>query len=250
MEIYFKNRFYPQNFVILKSDNTDSIIENLSYEAASLAPDCFDAETPCFNFILHYQPPYSEFTELKRLQAEAIKNTRFKDEYRGYIAIDISEWTNHFGEDFFIIALTFLSDMSDSWKYIFLLDKENALTNVSQTFERLVPDMRVFNIKTVNSTENDFAEELNSEVRKTYKKSFTPSAKMLLQRVFNTKTCTKDVITNSAKDIALYFLNEAKISESLIAEYLSDDLTYLYAHMTSEERIRFNDYISENEVKR
>lgn len=246
---YFNKRFYPQNFIIIKSDNTDLIIEELSNEAADLVPNCFDAELKCFDFILHYQPPYSDFTELKRLQAEAIKNTRFKDEYHGFIAVDISEWANHFDEEFFVISLAFLGDMSDSWKYIFLVDDENALKSASQAFVQIIPDMRVLSIKNKSISKINFPESLSDELSKTHKKTFAPSAKKLLQSVFNAGVHTKNDTANSAKDIAAYFFNETKITGALITEYLSDELTYMNAHMTSEEKMRLNDYVLGGEAK-
>lgn len=247
---YFKKRFYPQNFIIVKSDDTDSIIEELSNEAAGIAPNCFDAEVKSFDFILNYQPPYSEFTELKRLQSETIKNTRFKDEYHGFIAIDISEWANHFVEEFFMIASTFLSDMSDSWKYIFLVDDENAAKNASQAFEQIIPEMRILSIKNKSNSKINFSESLADEIGKTHKKAFTLSAKELLKSVFNTGSHTKNDVVTSAKDIASYFSSEEKITVALLAEYLSDEFTYMRTYMTSEEVAKFNDYVLGWEVKR
>ena len=98
--VFTNNHFYPQNFFVKKSENTDieSMLKEISEKAFTISPSSFDAETKYFIFKLRYQPPYikiPEFREIKNLQIEAISKTRFKNEYNGYIGIDISEWVEH-----------------------------------------------------------------------------------------------------------------------------------------------------------
>lgn len=251
MEKFFKKRFYPQNFILQKTGTTDSIIKQISTEAKDLSPDLFDAEVQCFDFILHYQPPYINFTELKRLQSEAIKHTRFKDEYHGFIAIDISEWKDHFDDEFFTIILTFLNDMSDSWKYIFLLDNERLLADFTKVLKEAVPSMRILNIKINEIPPIDFTEKLIDEISNNHKKTINSSAKKLLRDVFKNRVYTNDTqIAETVKDISAYFSNEAELTDALIAEYLSNELTYLHSYMTEEEHITLSENIIEKEDKR
>lgn len=251
MEKFFKKRFYPQNFILQKTGNTDSIIKQISNEAKDLSPDLFIAEVLCFNFILHYQPPYSEFTELKRLQAEAIDHTRFRYEYHGFIAIDINEWQNHFDDEFFTVILTFLDSMTDNWKYIFLLDNEKAIADFTKLLKKVIPSMGVCNINVKNFAQRDFTEGLIDEISNNHKKFVNSSAKNLLQNVFKNRVCSSDNdITDAAKDISAYFSNEIEITDSLIAEYLLNEFTYLFSHMTEEERMILSDNIIEKEDKR
>ncbi len=123
--VFIHNKFYPQNFLIdsMSEADLDELIEMICAEAINVSPDSFNGESRCFKFNLRYCPPYEQdrFRELKRLQEVAQSNVRFKDEFKGFVALDITEWNGHFDEDLFKITLAFLSDMSDCWKYIFIL---------------------------------------------------------------------------------------------------------------------------------
>lgn len=251
MENFFKNRFYPQNFIMKKNGMTNSVIESLSHEAADLVPDFFDAETHCFPFVLRYQPPYNTLTELRRLQTEAIKHIRFKDEYHGFIAVDISEWQNHFNEEFFTAILAFLNEMSEDWKYIFLTDNENGLEEALAAFKKNMPSIRIRNIDINALHVDNFAEKLTNELSDAHKKRLTPAARQLLQTVFKSKVCKQDkVITETAKDIATYFYNESTITFSLLTEYLTDEFTYLCSYMTEDEKKILSSCIAERGKKR
>lgn len=100
MTIFKNNKFFPQNFYLNCDDKLEVDIQAraICNEAAQLSPESFNGEKPCFKFILRYCPPYEheKFFDLRRLQEAARSNTRFKDEYRGYILIDIAEWKFHF----------------------------------------------------------------------------------------------------------------------------------------------------------
>lgn len=251
MEKFFKDRFYPQNFLMVKGEESEAIIEKLSDEAAKLVPDFFDAQVNCFYFVLRYQPPYSELTELKRMQYEAIKHTRFKDEYRGFIAVDLSEWTSHFEEEFFSLILTFLRDMSESWKYIFLLNDKNSAARIKVIFENNIPAVRICDISGKRVNDNSFVINLIDETANAYKKTFTPSAVKLLQDIFKSRSSSSDrIIKDAAKDIAAYFFNETELTDRSMAGYLLNEFTYLNFYMTQKEKMLLNDYVLEEGDKR
>lgn len=247
--VFTNNRFYPQNFILYKSGIEDSIIRQISDSAENIAPYSFDAEVLYFHFIMHYQPPYTNFTELKRLQSEAIKHTRFKDEYHGFIAIDISEWKNHFDDEFFAIMLTFLSDMSDSWKYIFLLDDERSIPDLTVLIQKTVPSMRTVELNSTEIPKSGFAEALIDEICISHKKDFSSYAKKLLLSVFRNKVHNNDnEIANIAKDISVYFSDETHITFLMIKEYLLNEFTYMNSFMTKEELMILRKKITEKEV--
>mgnify|MGYP003330162670 CR=1 FL=1 len=130
MENLFKNNhFYPQNFFIpdAKAADVDKIIQQIAEKANEISPQSFDAQCLYFVYKLRYQPPYvkiSEFNEIKNLQIEAISHTRFRNEYNGYIGIDLSEWVEHADEEHFINCILALKSMCNNWKYVFFVQED------------------------------------------------------------------------------------------------------------------------------
>lgn len=124
---YFKSGFYPQNFILLGSPEYQrEKAEQIVKEAKKLFPEQFCGKRDSFPFELRYTPPFDKaFAELKRLQGTAAEEAGFRDEYRGYIVIDLSAYIKHEAEDYFELSIKFLYDMSDCWKYIFLIDNSS-----------------------------------------------------------------------------------------------------------------------------
>ncbi len=121
------SKAYAQSIVIL--GNTETAVqraEELVDKQAEGFPDRFSGRRRLIPFKLRYVPPFDKgFTELKRLQGVAADYAGFSDEYRGCIAIDLSEYLAHENELYFDISLKFLYDMSDYWGYVFLIDNDN-----------------------------------------------------------------------------------------------------------------------------
>lgn len=118
---------HPENFILLGDirAQTDHAYSIVSREKARY-PEKFEGNMDCFEFELRYVVPFDkDFHELKRLQGTAAEAAGRRDEFRGYIMIHLSEWLTHHEEAYFNIALLFLTDMSDCWKYIFLIDNQN-----------------------------------------------------------------------------------------------------------------------------
>lgn len=90
-------------------------------------PEKFEGNRDYFSFEFRYTAPFDkDFHELKRLQGTASEVAGRRNEFKGYIVIDMSNWLTHHDEDYLNKALLFLIDMSDCWKYIFLVDNQNS----------------------------------------------------------------------------------------------------------------------------
>lgn len=142
---YFQSGFYPQNFILLGSlEEQQAQADQIVQEAVTLFPGEFNARRKSFPFELRYIPPFDKaFGELKRLQGAAAEEAGFRDEYRGYIVIDLSAYVTHEAEDYFGRAIKFLHDMSDCWKYIFLVDNssERAALNLVRNVLQILDDV-------------------------------------------------------------------------------------------------------------
>lgn len=253
---FYKNRFYPQNMFLGACDkiNIAPVLIQLSEEAYSIAPECFDAETRYFIFKFHYHPPYtkiSEFPEMKRLQTEAISKTRFKEEYNGFIAIDISEWVGHSDEEHFENCLMFLKHMCGHWKYVFFTSGKFNEYELSETLKRLKEYIWLIEINNEGFEESDFSHSLYEEMSNKYKMNFSPSSQSMLKTIFNErKASDSEVVANMAQDMSIYFNGIKQVSKYSVSEYLNNKLTYGHFIMSKKEISMLNNYIAEKESKR
>ena len=89
-------------------------------------PEIFEGKEEFFEFEFRYTEPFDKnFTELKRLQGLAAGFAGRRNEFRGYIVIDLSGYLTHHEDRYLNIMLFFLADMSEFWKYIFIIDDQN-----------------------------------------------------------------------------------------------------------------------------
>lgn len=120
--------FYPENYILLgSSDAQKAHADIIISEMKNLHPEKFEGNKDSFSFELRYAAPFDKgFQELKRLQGVAAEAAGRRNEFKGYIVIDMNSWLAHHDEEYLNKALLFLIDMSEYWNYIFLIDNQNA----------------------------------------------------------------------------------------------------------------------------
>lgn len=228
----FKNKkFFPQNFLLTcgANVNVEDRIERICSEAFSISPDSFNGECLYFKFILRYCPPYEQdhFRELKRLQEVAHSKVRFKYEYKGFIAIDISEWADHFNEELFSkVSLAFLCDMSDCWKYIFIINKPTITKEDIRTLTGY------FKIKCLSDYSIERKDSFNlffDSIKDKFNISFSSGAADSFRRFIPEKhIIKKESSLAMEKDIKCYFGTQNIINETDILNYFIDTDSVCY----------------------
>ncbi len=79
-----------------------------------------------FEFLLEYCPPGGDMKEINRF-ANQLKNAAgFRNEFWGVVAIDISEWKGHTGEDNFTVFLEYLSIIDANVCIVFIANDFDA----------------------------------------------------------------------------------------------------------------------------
>lgn len=119
---------YPENYILLGTPTTLTADANILISQMKVScPEKFEGNRDSFSFELRYTAPFDKgFHELKRLQGTASEAAGRRNEFKGYIVIDMNSWLTHHEEKYLNKALLFLIDMSDCWKYIFLVDNHNS----------------------------------------------------------------------------------------------------------------------------
>ena len=236
--IFKNNKFFPQNFFLScgASENIEDRIERICSEAFSISPDSFNGECLYFKFNLRYCPPYEQdhFRELKRLQEVAHSKVRFKYEYKGFIAIDISEWADHFEEELFSkVSLAFLCDMSDYWKYIFIIDKPTISKEDMRTLNGY------FKIKSLSDYSIDRKDSFNlffDSIKEKFNISFSPEAADSFRRFIPEKAIIKKESSLAmGRDIKYFFGTQSIINEANLMNYFIDTDSVCFNFITESD---------------
>ena len=78
-----------------------------------------------FEFLLSYVSADNNFDELSRLIKEVSNAAGFRNEYRGIIKIDISEWLYHYEDKHFIEFVEYICANKDKWLVILSVDSDD-----------------------------------------------------------------------------------------------------------------------------
>ena len=97
------------------------MIMRMAEEAAALNPELFAGKAPCVWFRLRYAAPYEPFEELRELILRVREATGLRADYRGIVALEVSEWLEHEQEEYFTVMLKFLYDHSRWWNPVMVL---------------------------------------------------------------------------------------------------------------------------------
>lgn len=243
-----KNKLYPQHFLLFRNPYLDNQANEICEEAFSVSPECFNNERKYFNFILRYCLPFEreKFHELKRLQEEAKNHIRFKDEYRGFIVMDITEWQGHMEEELFSeVTMSFLSDMSEYWKYIFVIEKKEFVDDDLKIIQRFL------NVKSLCEERYSIKNAYScfySSMLENHGKKFNPQASKIFCRYI-----PDDVILQEknrviiGKDLEDYFPKHLVINDADLLEYFSDQDSYCFPFICEKNRIEIKERRSEKD---
>lgn len=221
---YFKTGYYPQNFILLTSpEHQHEKADEIVREAVSLFPDLFHGKRKMFPFELRYVPPFDKtFHELKRLQAIAAEEAQFRDEYRGYIAVDLSAYLKHESEPYFGIAVKFLHDMNDCWKYIFLVDNRNQAAAMELVRKALnILDDVSCGVIEEKSGRIPTDEEIIWKACKEYSVTCSQPAIAFLQTVLNHKEYSPQLVPVILRELFAEYGKGCMIRTDMMKAYLS-----------------------------
>lgn len=107
--------FLPDMFLVARSGvGRTKLIRLMSeflYSAGNLMD--FYGDVKFFEFLLAYCAKGEPFTELQRLMYEMQNAQGFRNEFKGVIHIDVTEWLRHYEEPHFISFMEYISSFSE-----------------------------------------------------------------------------------------------------------------------------------------
>ncbi len=94
----------------------------------------FYGDVKYFEFFLEYCDPSKEMSEINRFAEQLKTAAGFRNEYRGVVAIDLSEWAKHEREENFILFLEYMSIIDINVCIVFTINdvEQGSLTEMEK----------------------------------------------------------------------------------------------------------------------
>ena len=176
------------------------------------------------------------FGELMRLQGVAAEHVRFKDGYKGYILINVSEFIKHEREPYFIRSLKFLHDENENWRYIFMVDKENekAAREMTQVILEIIKFTKVIDNEVASDNNRKFLKKICDEANL----KFESDAFEFIESLLTNEKLSRNVVETIVCDLSAVCEHSA-VSLREIKEYFDNESTVIRYMLTQNhyERI-------------
>lgn len=128
----------------------EGLICRLAAEEKERLPQKFMGEAPCVYFKMPYVQPYETFKELRSLILRVRENTGLRAEFRGVVAVEVTQWLGHETEEYFMAVLKYMFDHGHIWNCVMVLNQatdlqiRRFLTACSQIITPRLTDVSVF----------------------------------------------------------------------------------------------------------
>lgn len=107
----------------------DMIADAAEREAEHI-PGNFRGTCACIFYRSAYAYPYDSFDGLRRYILAIKDKTGLRSRFKGYVAIDFSEWAEHVDEQYFQVFLMYLADHADGIHYLLFFGERETDTQV------------------------------------------------------------------------------------------------------------------------
>lgn len=152
-----------KNAFVLLSDIRDSevAVADLAKEYKSQYPDKFDGIYDYVYYHMAYTPPYEKYMHLKQIHCLITEAHPLQAIYKGIVAINVSEWLEHYDEEYFLYLLMFLHDNTGNWLPVLVCgdcneEEINGILRTANRFLRAFPlSYSLYSIETIKRVIND-----------------------------------------------------------------------------------------------
>ncbi len=118
----FQNGLYQLSVIHTDLTEAESLVKQLAEEEKRRDPQMFAGKEACVYFKMPYIPPCDPFKELRRLILRIHGCTGLRANFKGVVAIEVSEWIGHEREEYFTVLLKYLYDHRGFWRIAAVLN--------------------------------------------------------------------------------------------------------------------------------
>ena len=214
----------------------------------------FSGQVDFFEFMLTYCPVTSEMNSLVRFIDEVEWASGFRNEFKGIININVSEWLGHCEEKNFLVFLEYLSANSGNWMIILSAESDDmeAVKNMRAVVSMY---LRVEQLTTEAPKTDSLIKKIISFLD-AYGLSLDGSAKELLQKSIDKLRKNKyfdgyKTVEMLAQDIIYEIMSDASketgvISASQLAAF-ADDGEYVEKAIQTKKQFKRIGFVSDSE---
>lgn len=227
---------YRENIIFMGNPNSlKTLVQTIVSQKKMQYPEKFEGNRDFFYFDLRYVAPFdSKFNELRRLQGTAAEAAGRRDEFRGYICMNLSAYITHEREDYFDKVLYFLADMNEDWKYIFFVDNEK----YKPARDLVAHMLNVFlcaNVpcQVIEAEEETAHRHIVRSICAEQKIVCDPAVENLFQDLMEQGVCNENIVTALIRDAG--WSCGSRITMSKFLDYLSNRISVLNYMLTEKE---------------
>ncbi len=235
---------YRENIIFVgKPNDLRAHVEIIVSKAKEQHPEKFEGNRDFFNFDLRYIAPFDiNFNELKRLQGTAAEAAGRRDQFRGYICVNLSAYITHEQEGYFDKVLYFLADMNEDWKYIFFVDNakykpaRDLVAHVLNIFLCASIPCQVMEVEEKKSFRNivkSFCRDQSTDL--------DPAVEALACELMVQDVCNENIVTTLIRDVSWNY--GSRISVSMLIDFLSNRDSVLKYMLTEREYNRLVGFV-------
>lgn len=203
----------------------EALVKVLAEEEKSHMPQAFAGKEACVYFKLPYVPPCEPFKELRRLILRIRENTGLRANFKGVVAIEVTEWVGHEKEDYFTVVLKYLYDHRKFWNIAAVLNgcSENQTARFLAECSRYITP-QLFPIRVFSDMET--LNHLICRIFDRYGRPISPkgaelaAAALMRPELKNARSLT--LILRVAEEILALPEDGKPVTAALVREYLMD----------------------------
>ncbi len=215
--------------LITNRDDKENIIKQMALARYERHPEDFEGEELYINFKLRHVSLCREFEGLKEYILRVKESTGLRCEFKGFIAIDITEWNKYETNEYFEAFLKYLCDHQDFKQYIFIIHGEN----IKKLQKLIYQIMEYMNIRIKEIIQNKTKDELFNLIDLSMKRRKMYIEKDVLEWFSDIMFSEKKIdffnkyIRNSVINEIMTFTKDKQITQEALIKYMNNESTLL-----------------------
>lgn len=226
----FRKGLYQLAVINTDLVEAESLIKKMAEEEKINNPHAFAGKEACVYFKMPYIPPCDPFKELRRLILRIHENTGLRANFKGVVAIEVSEWIGHEREDYFSVLLKYLYDHRSFWRIAVILNNctPNQINRFISSCARYITP-RLFNVN-LFSDQDTLCCMIRQEFAQQGKTITQDAAELMAEAM--ARSDLKDarsltLIERSVEETISFAGNSKSVTSDIIRDYLMDPYSTL-----------------------